>query len=180
MVLNKKKHASMLVQPLDCLISWVESREYEGYDIYDGLSLFNSQLVLNNRALNPLITQFFKRLPLNLRPIFGIETVVMPKAIGLFLHSYILFLSSYQQKEKAEKIKNTIESLKECFPSSFLSKSSSRVCPPLALAILPFTGAAPVFAPSVPFSAVFSKSSLSVTARPTKCITGKVRFRVLL
>ncbi len=75
---------------LNKLIQYVEDKNYVGYDIYDGLTFTNSKFLLKNYVTNTFFTQLFKKNPINLRPFFGIESVQMPKAMGLFLSSYCL------------------------------------------------------------------------------------------
>jgi hypothetical protein len=65
---------------------------FEGYSVYDA---FNSQILkfiskANVHIINVLITQFFKRFPLNVRWIFGVKKTVNPKILGLALKCAVL------------------------------------------------------------------------------------------
>ena len=71
------------------LRSFIENRDFAGYDPYDAL---NSPLVrlltLNTKIGRICWTQFFRRSPVNLRPLLGIAKGHNPKALGLFLEGY--------------------------------------------------------------------------------------------
>lgn len=75
---------------LQRLVRWVEARDYTGYDLYDGLTVTRSEAVVHNRWANALVTQLFKKSPVNLRPLLGMPQTKMPKGVGLFLHAYAL------------------------------------------------------------------------------------------
>ena len=73
------------------LESWCESEGFKGYDPYDGLNskFFQSlPFIKHNRIARLLWIQFFKRSPINLRPLLGISKDYNPKAMGLFLSGY--------------------------------------------------------------------------------------------
>ena len=76
------------------LVGWIERHDYTGYDIYDGLKITRSNYIRKNRLLNPGITQFFKKCPINLRPFLGIQETRMPKTAGLCLNAYALMAAS--------------------------------------------------------------------------------------
>ena len=71
-------------------MQWVEAQDYTGYDLYDGLSITQSEAVLRTYWANTLLTQFFKKSPVNLRPLLGMPKTKMPMGAGLFLHAYAL------------------------------------------------------------------------------------------
>lgn len=73
------------------LFEYCEKEEYKGYDPYDSLNsrLFYKIPLLSKNSLVKLAwTQFFKRSPINLRTLVGIDKEFNPKAIGLFLASF--------------------------------------------------------------------------------------------
>jgi rhamnogalacturonyl hydrolase YesR len=73
------------------LFEYCEKEEYKGYDPYDSLNsrLFYKIPILSKNSLVKLAwTQFFKRSPLNLRTLVGIDKEFNPKAVGLFLASF--------------------------------------------------------------------------------------------
>ena len=73
---------------------------YKGYDPYDGL---NSNLLkfipLPGKYSKIAWTQFFRRFPVNLRPIFFITKGLNPKGLGLLLSIY----SNLYRLEKTDK-----------------------------------------------------------------------------
>lgn len=82
-----------------------ESKKFQGYDPYDGLNTpFSKVFPLRNFNLMRLIwIQLFKKLPINLRPLFKIKEAYNPKGIALFLTGYC---NLYQLKKKEEYLKN--------------------------------------------------------------------------
>jgi hypothetical protein len=73
------------------LKSFCEAEGFKGYDPYDGLNsrLFQRLPFLpKNRFARLVWIQFFKRNPVNLRPLVGIEKDYNPKAMGIFLSGY--------------------------------------------------------------------------------------------
>jgi hypothetical protein len=78
-------------QSLEKLMLYCEKEGFKGYDPYDGL---NSKLFQNlpifPKARFPRLAwiQLFKRLPVNLRPLVGIQKGYNPKGLALFLTGY--------------------------------------------------------------------------------------------
>ena len=74
---------------LNKALDWVSTQNLKGFDPYDG-----SNSVLLGRILAPdgrgkfYAQQIFKRLPINLRPLFQIHKTYNPKALGLLLSVY--------------------------------------------------------------------------------------------
>ncbi|HEX2532848.1 MAG TPA: hypothetical protein VHK69_03875 [Chitinophagaceae bacterium] len=84
------------------LKAYCEQEEFKGWDPYDGLnSRFFQALpgIRNSRLVRLAWIQAFKRMPFNLRPLFGVRKGYNPKALGLFLSAYCLM---YRREEKAE------------------------------------------------------------------------------
>lgn len=72
------------------LKAYCEKGNFKGWDPYDGL---NSWVIQNtflgkSRFCRLAWIQFFKRSPINLRPILGIKKDYNPKGLGLFLTGY--------------------------------------------------------------------------------------------
>src|SRR4051812_15992525 len=64
---------------------------YRGWDPYDGLNskVFQALPVLPKKRLTRLMwIQFIKKMPVNLRPLLGIEKGVNPKGLALFISGY--------------------------------------------------------------------------------------------
>lgn len=98
------------------LSSWCEQEGYKGYDPYDGLNsrLFRSlPLVRNNRLAKLIWIQFFKRSPLNLRPLTGVDKEYNPKALGLFLSGYCILSRLNNDEAELEHIRFFTEKLLE-------------------------------------------------------------------
>jgi hypothetical protein len=90
------------------LNNYCEKEQFKGYDPYDGL---NSKILANlpefinkNRFIRLLWIQTFKRSPINLRKIAGIEKSYNPKALGLFLSGYCNLYHTMPEKKYLDKI----------------------------------------------------------------------------
>lgn len=72
------------------LEKWVAERGYRGYDPYDGMrSRLLKAIPLPGKYARIAWIQFFKKCPVNLRPLFLIPKGINPKGMGLFLSSYV-------------------------------------------------------------------------------------------
>lgn len=82
---------ALLREVLSRLEAHLVSTGFQGFDPHDGL---NSPLVkfltLGNRRLGVAALQFFKRCPVDLRPLFGIRPGINPKAQGLLTATYVM------------------------------------------------------------------------------------------
>ena len=82
------------------LLNWIEKNEYKSYDLFDGLkSPLAKYLTLNNRYLRIAWQQFFKRCPINFRPIFGIKKSIIPKTIADLTLANLLLYKLYKDKQ---------------------------------------------------------------------------------
>jgi len=89
---------------LEMLCPWVEKRDYAGYDPYDALNSPVLRLLASrSRWLRMAFTQTLRRVPINVRPVFGIRTGHNPKALGLFLSGYSLL---YRVCREASSLKS--------------------------------------------------------------------------
>lgn len=89
------------------LKAYCEQEGFKGYDPYDGLNSRFFQalpLVPRNRFLRLVWIQTFKRSPLNLRKLVGIEKEFNPKALGIFLSAYCQLYRHTRQAADLEKI----------------------------------------------------------------------------
>lgn len=89
------------------LSAWCEKEGYKGYDPYDGLNskVFRSLPALSrNRYARLLWIQVFKKSPVNLRPLTGVEKGFNPKALALFLSGYCYLYRYHPANEYLEKI----------------------------------------------------------------------------
>lgn len=73
------------------LIAYCRAESWAGYDPYDACNsaAFDSMPFLNNRLPRLVLTQLLKRSPVNLRPLLRIPKAQNPKALGLFLSSFL-------------------------------------------------------------------------------------------
>jgi len=84
---SPKKLKSVILKLLD----YCQKEDWKGYDPYDALNspIFRYFPFLNSRWPRIAFTQFFKRSPINFRPLLGIPKTENPKALALFLMSFI-------------------------------------------------------------------------------------------
>jgi len=73
------------------LLEYCQANDWAGYDPYDALnsSVFKYLPFLDSRWPRIAFTQFLKRCPVNLRPLFRIPKTENPKAIALFLTAFL-------------------------------------------------------------------------------------------
>ena len=98
------------------LHAWCELQDYKGWDPYDGLNsrLFNAVPLLSKKRIARLLwIQFFKKSPLNLRPLTGVEKGYNPKALGLFLSGFCNLHRKAPKEHSLEKIRFFSEKLLE-------------------------------------------------------------------
>ena len=68
---------------------WVESRNYRGYEPFDGLSSFIRPLTMNNVFAERLLQQLVRQSPLNLRPLIGVRPQESTKGRGYMAWGYL-------------------------------------------------------------------------------------------
>ncbi len=89
------------------LLEYCERESFKGYDPYDGLnsSLFQAIPMISKNRLTRLIwIQAFKRSPINLRVLAGINKEYNPKALGLFLSGYTNLFKIESKQEYLDMI----------------------------------------------------------------------------
>ncbi|HLP72154.1 MAG TPA: glycoside hydrolase family 88 protein [Bacteroidales bacterium] len=105
---------------------WCENEGYRGYDPYDGLNskIFRSvPLLSHNRYARLAWIQLFKRSPLNLRPLTGVQKGYNPKALGLFLSGYCRLYKYGGEARYLEKIHFFTEKILELASNSWSGAS---------------------------------------------------------
>ena len=94
-----------LKQVLDKLEDYITNQDYFGYDPYDAL---NSPRLhgLQSKIMRLALTVLFRRSPVNLRNLLGVEKGRNPKAIGLFLSGYsnLIAMGTPGSREKADEL----------------------------------------------------------------------------
>jgi len=92
-----------LKRSLRYLRDYCEKRKYKGYDPYDVL-LSKVPFVKFGKWPPILAIQFFKRFPLNFRPLIGVPKSLNPKALGLFLKGYCTYKAHPDAELKARDL----------------------------------------------------------------------------
>ncbi len=75
---------------LERLASWVETRDYRGYDPGDGLNSFLRPLAFGNRLAERALLQVVWKSPINLRPLIGVKPMDSTKGRGYMAWGYLL------------------------------------------------------------------------------------------
>ncbi|HET9747134.1 MAG TPA: hypothetical protein VFP97_15570 [Chitinophagaceae bacterium] len=98
------------------LRSYCEEQQYKGWDPYDGLNsrVFKSlPIIRNNRICRLVWIQFFKKSPINFRPLAGIPKEFNSKGLGLFLSGYCNLYRMKQDKSILDRIYFLAEKIME-------------------------------------------------------------------
>ena len=88
---NTKISVAKLREVTFKLLDYCRANDWAGYDPYDALNseIFKSLPLLNFRLPRLVLTQTLKRSPLNFRPLLLVPKTQNPKAIALFLQSFL-------------------------------------------------------------------------------------------
>ncbi len=115
------KHENNSRNALQKLFAYCRQNNWAGYDPYDALnsSLFDTFPLLDSRIPRLVMTQALKRSPVNLRGLLAIPKTQNPKALALFLMSF-LRVSSEDLPDREDLIKEMI--------SMIAGKRSAGVC----------------------------------------------------
>ena len=94
---------ALLYESIRKLDSWLERREYKGYEPFDGLKSFLRPLTLQKKFPRQLLVQLVLRSPFNLRPLLGIRPERSTKGMGYIAKGYLRLFNatgreSYRQK----------------------------------------------------------------------------------
>ena len=82
------------------LEKYIESKDYRGYDPYDGLMspIFSIPILITKPKVRFVIQQIVKRLPINVRSILHIKKGLNPVTIGLCIQGYSYLMKIYPDK----------------------------------------------------------------------------------
>ncbi len=108
-------HAGNELQTAICkLVEYCRAEKWAGHDPYDALNslIFAKLPFLNSRVPRLVLTQTFKRSPINVRSLAGIPKTQNPKAIALFLCSF-LRLTPADVPDRAQLVQYMICSLQD-------------------------------------------------------------------
>ena len=83
--------------------SWVERREYRGYEPFDGLSSWLRPLALGTLLGDRLLQQLIRQSPINLRPLLGVKPQDSTKGRGYMASGYVLLYQATKQQEYVDK-----------------------------------------------------------------------------
>lgn len=104
----------MIEKSFEKLKNYIERENYKGWDPYDGLNskfLHAIPLVYKSSFVRLAWIQTFKRMPINLRPLLGVEKDYNPKGLGLFLSGYCNLYNIEPKEEYLEKIKFLVDEI---------------------------------------------------------------------
>ena len=107
----------MVIEVFDKLKNYIERESFKGYDPFDGLNsrLFQSIPFFRKNGFIQLVwIQFFKRSPINFRPITGIEKEYNPKGLGLLLSGYCNLYKIEPKQATLSQINFLIDQIIKC------------------------------------------------------------------
>lgn len=97
------------------LSKYIKEENYKGYDPYDILSspIFKLPILKSNKIIRFFSQQLFRRVPINLRSIFGIKKEINPVTLGLCIQSYtyLSFLDEVNKDFYLSEIKDLLNKL---------------------------------------------------------------------
>src|SRR4051794_11371294 len=99
---------SEFTKSLAAVRTWVERRDYKGYDPGDGLTSFLRPLTFGNIFAERLLQQFIWKAPINIRPLVGVEPLDSTKGRGFMAWGYLL---SHQVSRDPELLARAITCL---------------------------------------------------------------------
>jgi hypothetical protein len=101
---NRKK-LQRISASLDTLLSWVESRNFKGYEPFDALLSPLSRLALGRPFAQRLFIQLVRQSPVNLRPLLGIRPHESSMGMGCMAAGYLnLYCSTRMAKYKERAV----------------------------------------------------------------------------
>lgn len=80
---------ALLQVSLSAVQSWVEARDYRGFDPGDGLTSFLRPLTFGNLFAERLLQQAIWKAPVNLRPLLGVKPLDSTKGRGFMAAGYL-------------------------------------------------------------------------------------------
>jgi hypothetical protein len=81
---------NQLYESIIRLFRWLEKNDYRGYDTFDGLNAkFLRPLTFENRFLRTVLQQGVRRLPVNVRPLLGIQKSHSTKGMAFLARGFM-------------------------------------------------------------------------------------------
>jgi len=90
-------------QSLDRVQEWVETRDYQGYEPFDGLSSWARPLAFGNLLFERLLMQLIRQSPINLRPVMGVSPKPSTKGRGYMARGYLILFQTTNRQEYLDK-----------------------------------------------------------------------------
>jgi hypothetical protein len=119
MTLNQSTYENIKGATLK-LLEYCRANDWAGYDPYDALNsrVFQALPFLNFRLFRLALTQFFKRSPINLRPLFLVPKTQNPKALALFIMALIKLdkIGLLKDKTLIDQLADRLEALRSPDP----------------------------------------------------------------
>jgi rhamnogalacturonyl hydrolase YesR len=95
---------SQIFESITRLSAWLEKNDYQGYDTFDGLSApYLRPLTFETKFLRTVLQQGVRRIPINLRPAFGIPKVRSTKGMGFLARGFMRLHQATGEKAWADK-----------------------------------------------------------------------------
>jgi rhamnogalacturonyl hydrolase YesR len=93
--------------------AWVETRDYKGYEPFDGLSSPVRPLTFGNLFLDRILMQAVRQSPFNLRPLLGIKPLDSTIGRGYMAWGYLHLLKATGNEEYGLKARKCLQWLME-------------------------------------------------------------------
>jgi len=93
----------------------LKQNDYKGYDVFDGLNsqIFKGSPFYKNRLMRLVWIQFFKQSPINFRKLLAVKKDYNPKALALFISTYINIAKFTKNEKWCDEATNLFETLYE-------------------------------------------------------------------
>ena len=89
--------------------NWVEQRNYQGYEPFDGLSSWFRPLTMGNLMAERLLMQSIRQSPLNLRPLMGVKPKESTKGRGYMAWGYLFLHKATSDSTYLRKAEDCLE-----------------------------------------------------------------------
>ncbi len=102
-----------LARSASAVASWVEARNYRGYDPGDGLNSSLRPLAFGNRLAERVLLQVIWKSPFNLRPLLGVKPMDSTKGRGYMAWGYLLRHRKHRDPQDLDKARACLHWLME-------------------------------------------------------------------
>ena len=122
---NTSPVESLLENSLNRVERWVEERNYQGYEPFDGLSSWFRPLTFGNLLAERLLLQLIRQSPWNLRPIMGVSPKDSTKGRGYMAGGYVARYRATGDVGYLQKAESCLDWLDHHKSKSFVNHSWS-------------------------------------------------------